>query len=304
MDRKALKIAILGAGRLGGALHKALSRSGFSSSLSSRPKSPQAVRNTREALSAADIAFLCVPDAQIAATAAQYADAFHAGQTVAHCAGALTLEVLASAAAHGAAIGSMHPLCAIASPETSFVGIHAAIAGADAPRELLRQLARAIGLTPFEVGDVDRARYHAAAALAANGLMALAAQTSALFASCGIDPRQALGAILPLMRSAVVALDQKGLPGALTGPSARGDVEVVEGHLAALRRPGDEALRATYIDLSRTLTRLSAQLGAATPEAIRAIDAALAAPAPASAVPLPIATPADAGAAPSAREAS
>ncbi len=271
MDRKALKIAVLGAGRMGGALHRALARSGFACTLSSRPKNAQATEAIQRTLAEARVIFLCVPDAQIAPIARQYAATFHAGQLLAHCAGALDLSALASAAARGAAIGSMHPLCAIASPETSFVGVHAAIAGDEAARDLLRQLARAIGMTPFDLNDADRARYHAAAALAANGLMALAAQSAELFAGCGIAPRQALAALLPLMRSAIVALDQKGLPGALTGPIARGDAEVVARHLDALGRPGDEELRGTYADLSRTLVRLSRDLGAASPEAIAAI---------------------------------
>lgn len=271
MDRKALKIAILGAGRMGGALHRALTRAGFSSTLSSRPRSPQAVAATERALAEAQVIFLCVPDAQIAPIARQYAAAFHEGQIVAHCAGSMDLSVLSAAAAGGGAIGSMHPLCAIASPETSFGGVHAAIAGDDTARDLLRQLARAIGMTPFELSEVDRARYHAAAALAANGLMALAAQSAELFAGCGVEPRQALAALLPLMRSAIVALDQKGLPGALTGPIARGDARVVERHLAALAKPGDEAALATYLDLSRTLLRLSRALGASSPESLDAI---------------------------------
>ena len=271
MDRKALKIAVVGAGRMGGALHRALTRSGFSSGLSSRPKSAQAVAATHRALSEAAVVFLCVPDAQIEAIARQYAEAFHEGQIVAHCAGALDLSVLAGAASPGVSLGSMHPLCAIASPETSFVGVHAAIAGDESARARLRELARAIGMTPFEIGEGERARYHAAAALAANGLMALAAQASALFAECGVEPRQALAALLPLMRSSIVALDQKGLPGALTGPIARGDSQVVERHLKALARPGDETARATYRDLSRTLLDLSRQLGAATPESLRVI---------------------------------
>lgn len=275
MDRKALKIAVLGAGRMGGALHRALVRSGFSSALSSRPKSPQAAAVTQHNLAEAQVIFLCVPDAQIAPIARQYAAAFHEGQIVAHCAGALDLSALAAAASRGAAIGSMHPLCAIASPETSFAGIHAAIAGDEKAGDFLQQLARAIGMTPFDLNGVDRARYHAAAALAANGLMALAAQSAELFASCGLAPKQALTALLPLMRSAIVALDQKGLPGALTGPIARGDAQVVERHLAALSRPGDAALRDTYLDLSRTLVRLSRALGASAPEALAAIAAML-----------------------------
>ena len=275
MDRKSTRIVILGAGRLGGALHRALTRAGFSSALASRPKTPLAVGNTRELLSKAAIVFLCVPDAQIGAAAAQYADAFHPGQLVAHCAGALTLSPLEPAARRGVDIGSLHPLCAIASPETSFLGIHAAVAGSDAVRQQLSEVAKAAGMIPFDLNDADRARYHAAAALASNGLMALASHAAGLFESCGLDRKKSLSALLPLMRSAVVAMDQKGLPAALTGPVARGDSEVVLDHLKSLHRPGDDEVRRLYAELSVRLVALSDQLGAASKESLKTAADAL-----------------------------
>ncbi len=276
MDRKATKIVILGAGRLGGALHRALTRAGFSSALASRPKTPLAVGNTREMLSRAAMVFLCVPDAQIGAAAEQYADVFHPEQLVAHCAGALTLSPLEPAALRGVEVGSLHPLCAIASPETSFLGIHAAVAGSSAAvRQKLSEVAMAAGMIPFDLSDADRARYHAAAALASNGLMALASLAAGLFESCGMDRKKSLSAMLPLMRSAVVAMDQKGLPAALTGPVARGDSDVVLGHLKALHRPGDDEVRRLYAELSVRLVALSDQLGAASKESLKTAADAL-----------------------------
>lgn len=275
MDRKATKVVILGAGRLGGALHRALTRAGFSSTLASRPKTPLAMLNTKELLQKAGVVFLCVPDTQVTAVAGQYAEVFTSGQLVAHCAGALSLQALKPVSDRGIQVGSLHPLCAIASPETSFLGIHAAVAGSAAVRERLRELARATGMTPFDLDDSDRPRYHAAAALASNCLMALASHAAGLFESCGLDRRQSVSALMPLMRSAVVALDQKGLPGALTGPIARGDGDVVLRHLEALSRPGDDEVRAIYVDLSRRLVQLSDQLGAASKESLSMVSEAL-----------------------------
>ncbi|MDR0965063.1 MAG: DUF2520 domain-containing protein [Myxococcales bacterium] len=268
MNRNTSKIAILGAGRMGSALHRSLANAGRPSTLLSRQ---QTEREVRESISSSEVVFLCVPDARIASVAQHHADAFHPGQLVAHCAGALTLAELAHAAARGADVGSMHPLCAIASPETSLVGVHAAIAGSDSALTHLRKLAQALEMVPFEVRDADRARYHAAAALAANGLMALTAQSAELLTSCGLDSKQALTALLPLMRSALVALDRRGLPDALTGPIARGDEATIERHLASLSRPNDALIRTTYRALSQTLVTLSS----APPEALDAIAASL-----------------------------
>ena len=269
LNRSETKVVILGAGRLGGALHRALNRSGFSSTLISKPRTPLAELNAKEVLGRADVAFLCVPDAQVAAAAEAHAEVFHPGQIVAHCAGALTLEALRSVSERGIDVGSLHPLCAIASPETSFV------CGSDDVRKKLSALARSAGMQPFDLVDADRARYHAAAVMASNCVMALASHAAELFQSCGLNAEKSVSALLPLMRSALSAMDQKGLPGALTGPIARGDSDVVLNHLSSLRRPTDGNVREIYAALSKRLVELSSRLGAASPESLQTVSDAL-----------------------------
>ena len=56
----------------------------------------------------------------------------------------------------------------------------------------------------------------------------------------GIPEADALKALWPLMASAVDNLKEIGLPGALTGPVARGDVVSVERHLKALSAKAPE----------------------------------------------------------------
>ena len=49
----------------------------------------------------------------------------------------------------------------------------------------------------------------------------------------GIERTEALRRLIPLLRATVDALDEKGLPHAITGPFVRGDVETITRHLEA-----------------------------------------------------------------------
>src|SRR5690606_1661352 len=115
----------------------------------------------------------------------------------------------------------------------------AAVDGTAAARPRLTDLAREVGLHPFHVPQDQRVRYHAAASLAANGAVALAGLAAQVLQPLGLRRDEALAALLPLLSSALAGLGRVGLPGGLTGPVARGDVEVVRRHLRALA--GDEA---------------------------------------------------------------
>jgi predicted short-subunit dehydrogenase-like oxidoreductase (DUF2520 family) len=86
-------------------------------------------------------------------------------------------------------------------------------------------LAEVLGLRPFDLADVDRSLYHAGAAIASNFLVALYRAAAQLTETAGAPPE----ALVPLMRQTI----ENGFE--LTGPIARGDLETVERHIAALR---------------------------------------------------------------------
>ena len=109
-------------------------------------------------------------------------------------------------------------------------------------------------MRPFRVDAADRVRYHAAACVASNHLVALLGQVERLAAHAGVP----FEAFLPLVTGTVENVDELGPAGALTGPVARGDDETVARHVDAL--PDDE--RDTYEALVREARRLAGQRGA------------------------------------------
>jgi predicted short-subunit dehydrogenase-like oxidoreductase (DUF2520 family) len=86
-------------------------------------------------------------------------------------------------------------------------------------------LARELGLEPFALDDSERVLYHAGAVVAASYLVTLHKAAADRVEAAGAPPE----ALVPLMRR-VLENDFE-----LTGPAVRGDWEVVEAHLAAIR---------------------------------------------------------------------
>lgn len=270
------EVEIVGAGRLGAALARAFAAAGWSVrcwSPTSRGRSIPGVELVEGRLPdvhAGELILLTVPDRSIAAVASSlsHGPGFRPGQVVAHVSGATGLEPLREAASQGAEVGSLHPLFAAAPGSADLSGTWAAVDGTPEARACLVAAARAIGLRPFHLPPEQRARYHAAASLAANGLVSLASLAAGLLEPAGLRREEALAALLPLLSSALDGLQRGGLPRALTGPVGRGDAEVVRRHLEALA--GTEA-DAAYRALSLRAVELAREMGEAPEEALQDI---------------------------------
>jgi predicted short-subunit dehydrogenase-like oxidoreductase (DUF2520 family) len=179
----------------------------------------------------AELTLLCVPDTAIR-DVAQGLSLGH-GRWVAHVSGATPLAALDP---HERRF-SLHPLQTFTrsrGPEQLDGAWAAVTAESDEARELGFELARTLGLQPFELADEARPLYHAGAAIASNYLVTLHRAASELLAAAGAPPE----ALEPLMRRTI----ENGFE--LTGPIERGDWATVEAHREAIRsvRPDLEPL--------------------------------------------------------------
>jgi predicted short-subunit dehydrogenase-like oxidoreductase (DUF2520 family) len=230
------RLAVVGRGRMGHALSGALEAAGVACE-GPLGHGPHTLRSPS--------ALLCVPDAQIAAAAAQIAP----GPIVGHCSGALGLEVVGEHEAFG-----LHPLMTVtgSSDDNPFSGAACAVAGST-PRALALalELAERLEMEAFELDDDDRPAYHAAASIASNFLVTLEAAAEQLAASAGV-PRSAL---VPLVRASVENWAAQGPRRALTGPVSRGDDATVARQRAAVaeRAPELVALFDELVSATRLL---------------------------------------------------
>jgi predicted short-subunit dehydrogenase-like oxidoreductase (DUF2520 family) len=268
-DWRLLRLAVIGAGAAGTALaHAWYAAGGTVASVHSRsPERAQALSHAVGAQSFtgldratddAGIVVLAVPDGAVAEVAGSLP--WRAGQIAVHLSGALGPEVLASAEQAGAQAVALHPLCAFTrrgEPRLP-AGVRFGYTGPDALRPLFEQIARDLGGALMVVPPEGRVLYHAAAALASNDLVALAAAAVGVMIRAGVPEQDALPALLPLLRSTVENLAQRGLPDALTGPLVRGDLDTVRRHRLALKDAPEGAL---YDALLGPAARVALQRG-------------------------------------------
>ena len=220
------RLAIIGRGRVGGALARAGEAAGTDLATAGREDALQVARG-------AEAALLCVPDAEIGRACEAIAGAVPPLRLVGHVSGATTLDALAAATDRGAIAFSLHPLQTVPDERTDLTGAPCAIAGSHPEAvEFARKLTEVLGMRPFEVPEHRRAAYHAAASIASNFLVALQESAAELFETAGIDDARDL--LAPLVLRTAANWSERG-GDALTGPIARGDEATVAEHLAALR---------------------------------------------------------------------
>ncbi len=223
---------------------------------------PHTVKDRADTVADAAIVFLTVPDDAIGPLCAEIAreGGWHSGQGVVHCSGALPSDVLQPARQAGALAASFHPLQTFASLDAALAHMPGSTFALEGDPVLVAQLDRFVALlggTTLHLRGEEKTLYHAAAAIASNYTVTLAALASDLLVREGIAPdlNTALRYLTPLLRGTLDNLDTLGLPDALTGPLARGDVGTVAHHIEAL-----EAVAPELAHLYRHLARLTLPL--------------------------------------------
>lgn len=200
-----------------------------------------AAKDRAGALAVSDLVFLTVHDDDIQPLCEEIAaeGGWREGQGIVHCSGALSSDVLQSARKMGACVASFHPLQTFASFEAALSHIPGSTFALEGDATLVAQLDRLVELlngTSLHLRGEEKTIYHAAAAIASNYTVTLATLAANLLVREGIAPdtNTALHYLMPLLRGTVDNLDALGVPGALTGPLARGDVGTVARHIEAL----------------------------------------------------------------------
>ncbi|MDO9022342.1 MAG: DUF2520 domain-containing protein [Deltaproteobacteria bacterium] len=219
---------------------------------------------------------LAVSDRAITDVCKSIAPALRPGDVVLHLAGARGVEVLDPARAAGASVGALHPLAAIATrtPAGSLAGAAFLVEGDPGAVQVARDIAALAGGRLVVAAGVDRARYHAGAALVASGAVAIA-QGAAWLLADAVDPTPSEGDLRAATASLLVSvarnIEQVGPDAALASPLLRDDTETVARHLAVMA--GDPTVRALYrAVLARVLVPLE-RGGQVRPETIAAAKA-------------------------------
>jgi len=282
--QKQISLAFIGAGCAANALARAAARrgyiiSGFCSNsivnaraaakfikkIDSKQKTA-AFGNIKDIASAAGVIFVAVPDRLISSVAESLATVITKKQIVCHVSGAKGSDALLACGRRGAAVASFHPLQTFPdreSGEFKIPGTYVTIEGSGGAPRVLLQIARKLKMRPIVIPAADRPLYHASAVLASNAVAALFDHAVVIFTKATGQPRAvAEKALWPLLAGTTDNLAKIGLPGALSGPVARGDAETIRGHLKSLAN--DPPALAVYRMLSLRAVDLALAKGSIT----------------------------------------
>ncbi|MCK9899437.1 DUF2520 domain-containing protein [Frankia sp. Cpl3] len=246
-------VAIIGPGRAGTAMGRALVAAGYEvSALYSRTGAGReraaAVFPAAEvcvtpaaAAARAEMIILGVPDDRIAEVARQVAPgaARTPAPLVAHLSGRHGILPLRAVTAVGARAAAIHPIMTLTgAPDDAarLVGATFGITtapGDDAAAARARRLVESVGGRPAIIPEERRAIYHAALVLGGNFLATLVTAAGQLVAAAGVDDQAAaLGPLLRMSLENALAAGEH----AMTGPVRRGDVGTVTVQWAELAR--------------------------------------------------------------------
>ena len=265
MDQTRLGVGIVGTGRVGAVMGRALLEAGHAivgctaSSDASRDRASAMlpdvpILDVETVVERSELVLFTVPDDILPELVSGLAKLgkFNSGQIVAHCAGRYGTEVLEPSCAIPLAL---HPSLSFTGTSIDLPRLRQSTIAVTAPKPVLpigQALVVEIGAEPVIVAPADRPLYHAAISHAANHTVVILSQALELLASVGLEnPAQVLHS---LVDASVNNTLQSG-PSALTGPVSRGDIGTVEAHLGALAEfslaQEGVATSDTYVALAR-----------------------------------------------------
>ncbi|MDD4801773.1 MAG: DUF2520 domain-containing protein [Syntrophomonas sp.] len=253
------KIGIIGAGVVGTALGVVLSAKGYeitgvydirsesTRQLVERIGCTEYV-DPQDVAHSADILFITSNDTAIQGIVDLLADchAFRQGQAIVHVSGALSSEILDRAKESGAYVLSVHPLQSFADLDGAIKNLPGSvfsIEGDKAAYNVAVCIVETLGGEYFFIDRNAKALYHAGACVVSNYLVTVLDLGMKLLKSTGVPPSMAARALLPLVRGTVNNVENIGIPNALTGPIARGDVSTVLKHLDCMEEMAPELVK-------------------------------------------------------------
>jgi predicted short-subunit dehydrogenase-like oxidoreductase (DUF2520 family) len=262
-----LKIGIIGAGKVGTTLGKYLCQRGIEITgyfSRTRESADQAATftgttsfsTTQELVTASDTIFITVPDGEIASVWNGLKQYPVCDDVICHFSGSLSSDVFSGIASTGASGVSIHPMYPFSSKQQSYQQFHGAyltIEGGEPALGVMKSFWEQLGHPVMTLASRDKIKYHAAAALASNAMLALMQTSLNLLEECGFSEEDAGKLLAPLVENNISAMLEKGCREALTGPVERNDTDTVKKHLEVLS--GRE--RQVYVATGRILTEIA-----------------------------------------------
>jgi predicted short-subunit dehydrogenase-like oxidoreductase (DUF2520 family) len=175
---------------------------------------------------------------------------------ICHTSGSLSSSIFSNINTLGALGYSIHPMCAFSDKFTTYKSlnqIYFSIQGDDAYLYVLSELLKGLGNNVIILDKDKKPLYHLANVTVSNLVLSLLEIGCSYMKSCGLNEKDAINALMPLIDNNIKNIKTHGFLNALTGPVERGDLETLKHHLTVIP-PSDLDL---YRRLSLNLINLS-----------------------------------------------
>ncbi len=268
MNKKPVKkIGIIGAGKVGCSLGKYLTDRGktvagyYSHTYENAVTAAEftgtdSFRTMEELVTLSDTLFITTQDGQIGAVWDCMKGMSLDGRIVCHCSGSLSSGVFTGIGEKKAYGASAHPMLAFRDKFSSYGQLDNCfftLEGDSCALQELEGLFQELGNPYCRIRVEDKAKYHCAASVLSNDVLALLDMGFGLLGQCGFTEEEARHAAAFLVRGNVENVLGSGAPASMTGPIPRGDVSTVAKHLDVLA--GEE--REIYRLLGRRLLEMA-----------------------------------------------
>lgn len=262
-----LSIGFIGAGRVGVSLGKYFSTRGLN-------VRGYYSRNTDSAKEAAEftctdfyaeldmliencnVIFITTPDDVIIKIWNQIKKYNLKGKIICHSSGSLSSSIFSHINTSGAFGYSIHPMCAFSDKFNTYKvlqKIYFSIEGDSKYLVTLISIFKHMGNRVLLLDKTKKSLYHLANVTVSNLVLSLLNIGCEYLKECGIDEKDCINALMPLIESNISNIKKRGFTGALTGPVERRDIETLKHHLDVIPNKDIEL----YKHLSMNLVKLS-----------------------------------------------
>lgn len=243
-----MKVGIIGAGKVGCSLGMLLNLQ-YNNVLGFYSRSPQSSKEAAQftktkqyfelekLVEESDTIFLTVPDDVIEEVWDCLKKFPIKGKMICHCSGSLSSTIFSNIEDTGAYGFSIHPLLAISDRYSSYKELPKAIFTIEGNKEKIEDISslfEKIGIKVETISSEVKMKYHAAAVMSSNLVVALIESAQNQLVKCGFSQQSACAALEPLIRGNVEKVLKNGTINALTGPIERNDIGTVQKHMSVI----------------------------------------------------------------------
>lgn len=199
-----------------------------------------------DVIAASDAIILSTPDGAIKKVWDTIDKKNLTGKMICHLSGSLSSDVFSGIDTYGGYAISIHPMFAFSNKDSVYQQLDSVsftLEGHPYAVNAWQQLLDALGNRSVVIDQAKKPKYHAAASILSNQVVAVLATGYELLEECGFSEKEARTFSAALVRDNVEHVIADGCVSALTGPIERGDVGTVQKHLQELNDTQKEMYR-------------------------------------------------------------